>query len=69
MTDVETLAGELTDRLINRGRVPQRLRGTTQRFMQLELVRTLRRITRTTSSNAGMLLAYRRQFACGPSGG
>lgn len=58
--DVDTLARELTDRLVQRGRVPANLRTTAETFMRTELLRSLRKVARTTSANAGMLLAFSR---------
>lgn len=58
--DVDEMARDLTDRLIRRGRVPERLRGSSETFLRAELIRVLRRVARQTSVNAGMLLAAQR---------
>lgn len=60
--DVDSLAEELTERLVRRGRVPAKLRRTTLGFMRLELLKSLRRVARMTSTNAGILVAAKRDF-------
>ena len=60
--DVDSLAKELTDRLVRRGRVPERLAETAREFMRLELLKSLRSVARMTSVNAGALVALKRDF-------
>jgi len=58
--DVDKMAKELTDRLVARGRVPARLRESAESFMRTELTRSLRKVVRSTSLNAGMMVAFQR---------
>lgn len=58
--ELDTLAGELTDRLVQRGRVPKRLRNTAAEIMRDELLRALRRVAMITSRNAGALVLANR---------
>ena len=58
--ELDTLADELTDRLVQRGRVPARLRSTAQVIMRTELLRALQRVVLVTSRNAGALVAASR---------
>jgi len=58
--DVDKMAKDLTDRLVKRGRVPAGLRETAESYMRTELTRSLRKVARTTSVNAGMVVAFKR---------
>lgn len=58
--DIDAMARDLADRLIRRNRVPERLRATAESFLRTELTRSLRRVSRETSSNAAALLAFQR---------
>lgn len=65
--EVQSLAVELTDRLVNRGRVPEKLRSVMERFLVRDLTKTLNRIANVTSTNAGVLLLAERMTtsSCG----
>lgn len=59
-SDVDRMADELTDRLVRRGCVPASLRESARAFMREELLRSLRKVARRTSANAGVAVAVQR---------
>jgi len=58
--ELESVAAELANRLVSRGRVPASLRKTIEEFLLHELRRTMVRIARKTSENCGVLVACSR---------
>lgn len=65
--EIDELAAKLVDRMIFRNRIPEDLRTVANSYMRVELVRMIRRTTRSVTRNAESLLLLRR-LLWSPSG-
>lgn len=60
--EIEKLAVELSDRLVQRGLISPTLREAAADYLRMELLRSLRRVAKVTSRNAEFALMAHRMM-------